>query len=169
MTLTDVTISSNVVGNSPGNGGGIHVTDLAGDEASTVTITGGSIDQNSAASEGGGIWNDEGGILTVNGTGLSGNTASGASSTNGGGGIFNNGGTVTIQSDGETAVTIGSNVADGAAGSGGGILNSGGTLTITDATITANSAVRAGGGIEVNTDGGASRFNRQHYRGDPLR
>ena len=48
-----------------------------------------------------------------------------------------------------STTTINNNLADGTAGSGGGILNNtGGLVSITDATISGNTASRAGGGIE---------------------
>ncbi len=149
VTLTNVDLTNNAVGNSPGNGGGVHISDAAGDELSEFSIEGGTVIGNSAASEGGGLWNDVGGIMTITGVMIAGNTASGASANQGGGGVFNNGGDVTIES-GMANTVISSNVANGAAGSGGGILNDGGILLIDEGTmITMNSAVRAGGGIEA--------------------
>ncbi len=150
-TLTNVTIAGNLVGNSPGNGGGVHVSDASGGNTSSFTLTGGSVTGNIAAAEGGGLWNDVGGTMTINGATITGNIARGNSADQGGGGVFNNGGTVVIQNNMTTATTISGNFATGTAGSGGGILNDGGTLTITGATITGNSAVRAGGGIEATT------------------
>ena len=69
VTLTNVTLDNNVAQGTSGNGGGLHVT---GD--GDVNITGGSVSGNSAASEGGGIWNDTG-TLTIDGTTIDGNTA----------------------------------------------------------------------------------------------
>lgn len=142
-TLDGVTLNANMTGPSPGNGGGLHITG-AGD----ATINGGEISGNTAAAEGGGLWNGFGTML-VTGTTISGNTASGADADNGGGGIFNNEGTLEI-----SGATISANMADGASGSGGGILNKGsemrtGTVTVTDSAITGNSSNRAGGGIET--------------------
>ncbi|MEZ4956231.1 MAG: hypothetical protein R2825_21915 [Saprospiraceae bacterium] len=49
------------------------------------------------------------------------------------------------------------NVADGMAGSGGGILNdAGATLNISNSTISGNTSVRAGGGIEDNSGAGTT-------------
>ena len=81
---------------------------------------------------------------TVDGTTISGNTASGADADNGGGGIYNVGGTLLI-----TDATISDNLADGAAGSGGGLLTIGGSVTVTDTTFDGNAANRAGGAIEI--------------------
>nr|WP_047817032.1 choice-of-anchor Q domain-containing protein [Rhodopirellula islandica] len=141
-SLTDVNLDGNNAGVSPavaapGNGGGLHVTD-----AGTVTISGGTVNNNVAASEGGGLWNGTG-VMTVTGTTISGNTASGDDADNGGGGLFNVGGTLNVND-----AMITDNVADGAAGSGGGILNQG-TLTVAGGQISGNTANRAGGGIEA--------------------
>ncbi|MBK1833619.1 beta strand repeat-containing protein [Roseibacillus ishigakijimensis] len=146
LTLTNVTLDGNNAGaapatGNPGSGGGLHVTG-PGD----LTITGGSITNNVAAAEGGGLWNGTG-LMTLVGPSITSNTASGAGADQGGGGVFNAGGTIDIQ----TGTLIDANVADGSAGSGGGLLNDvGGKVTITGATITNNVANRAGGGIEDN-------------------
>lgn len=143
--LIDNDVNSVVTGGpaAPGNGGGLHVSGIAG-----VTIDGGMVSGNVAAAEGGGIWNQAGSTLIVrNGTLIQLNTALGAAADQGGGGIFNNGGVLDV-----TGAIILSNFADGAAGSGGGILNvDGGVVTITDTQITSNVASRAGGGIEDNS------------------
>lgn len=142
VTLTNVIINDNVTNNSPGNGGGVHITGMG-----NITITGGMVNGNTAGAEGGGLWNGTG-TMMIDGTVISGNTASGDGADQGGGGIYNlNGGTLTIMN-----ATISDNVADGAAGSGGGILNDvGSMLTITDTEISGNMAMRAGGGIEDNS------------------
>ncbi|WP_116790506.1 T9SS type A sorting domain-containing protein [Flavobacterium psychrotrophum] len=142
VTLTNITLTDNVTNNSPGNGGGLHVTG-----AGTVSISGGTVSGNEAGAEGGGLWNGTG-TMNIDGTLITNNTASGALADQGGGGIYNlNGGTVTIIN-----ATISNNVADGAAGSGGGILNDvGSQLSVTDTEISGNTAARAGGGIEDNS------------------
>ncbi|EMI28449.1 choice-of-anchor Q domain-containing protein [Rhodopirellula europaea] len=143
--LTDTDLIDNVAGPdgsaAPGNGGGLHVTG-GGD----TTITGGDVRSNFAALEGGGLWNGSG-TMTVDGTTIRGNVASGDAADDGGGGIFNNGGTLIV-----TGAMITSNAADGISGSGGGVLNLGGTATISDTAITGNVANRAGGGIESTSD-----------------
>ena len=102
------------------------------------------------AINGGGIYNT--GTATVTGfTLISDNTATGNSSTEGGGGIYNDGGTLTVND----FSSIENNAATGTSGSGGGIFNNtSGTMTVTDASITANTANRAGGGIEDNSGTG---------------
>ena len=145
--LTNVDFTSNNAGSAPaiatpGNGGAMHITGNA-----IVTITGGTVNNNIAAAEGGGLWNGTG-TMTINGTTINGNTASGAASDNGGGGIYNlNGGTLNIQN-----AMITNNMATGTAGSGGGILNDvGSQLSVSNSTISGNTAKRAGGGIEDNS------------------
>ncbi len=151
-TLTGVNLDGNNTGVSPavaapGNGGGLHITG-----AGTATITGGTVSNNTAASEGGGLWNGSG-TMTVSGTTVSGNTASGVDDDNGGAGLFNNGGTLLIYD----AVITG-NTANGPRGGGGAIMNvAKGTLTIDGSTITDNTASGAmtgdGGGAVLSTDG----------------
>lgn len=143
-TLSGGSLSENVTGAAPGNGGGLHLTG-----AGTVDVTGVVVAGNSAANEGGGLWNSAAGTMTVTSSNISNNTASGAPADAGGGGLYNDGGELIVESS-----VIEGNVANGAAGSGGGILNAvGGTLTVTDTDILDNDAVRAGGGIEASGDG----------------
>ena len=149
---------------NPGNGGGIHVG-----SGGNILIVRGSVSNNTAASEGGGLWNDTG-TMRVNETLVNNNTAEGDSSTEGGGGIYNNGGTLRISPN----TNISSNDATGIAGSGGGIFNAlGGTLIVNDAIIVNNTAVRAGGGIEDASGGETlafvinTRINRNTVVSDP--
>ncbi len=123
---------------NPGNGGGLHVTGMG-----EVNIVRGSVTNNFAASEGGGLWNDTG-SMTVEATTVSGNIAAGDAADNGGGGIFNNGGTLDV-----VGAAVTNNLATGASGSGGGIFSTAGDVTITTTTIDSNGANRAGGGIEI--------------------
>ncbi|MFC7358627.1 choice-of-anchor Q domain-containing protein, partial [Jejudonia soesokkakensis] len=138
LTLTSVILSNNEVGNSPGNGGGLHITG-PGDS----TITGGEVTGNVANSEGGGLWNGTG-VMSVSGTLIDNNTASGGSASNGGGGIFNNGGTLEISD-----LSITNNLADGTSGSGGGVFSTAGAVTMDNVIIDSNAANRAGGAIEM--------------------
>ncbi|MFC5195364.1 beta strand repeat-containing protein [Bizionia hallyeonensis] len=139
VDLSNVTLDFNTTGSAPGNGGGLHITGMA-----DTNISGGTVTENTATREGGGLWNGSG-IMTVNGTLITGNIANGPAADDGGGGIFNNGGTLLVHN----STTISSNIADGAAGSGGGILTIGGNVTINESAITSNQANRAGGGIEL--------------------
>ena len=134
VTLTGVKLESNV---ASGNGGGLHVTG-AGD----TSITNGTVNTNSAAVEGGGLWNNTG-TLTIDGTTLDGNTASGSAATDGGGAVFNNGGTLAI-----TGATLSNNFADQGSGGGGAIFNlAGGTLTLDTSNVTTNHADANGAGL----------------------
>ncbi|WP_146461858.1 beta strand repeat-containing protein [Rubripirellula tenax] len=188
LLLSDVTLGGlsasqgNVAGPvgtaSPGNGGGFHVTGNGGATETLVTLTGGSVLNNVAATEGGGLWNQSNVTMTVTGkTLVAGNRAQGALNTQGGGGIFNNGGLLVLSD-----IRVLNNAATGTAGGGGGLATRGGTISIdqsliagnfsagvsgsgggilalgtaqvnvVDTEISGNVASRAGGGIEVATD-----------------
>ncbi len=139
LILDEVDLLNNTLGDAPGNGGGLHITGPGDSE-----ITGGTVSGNTAASEGGGLWNGSG-VMTVEGTLITENIASGAGADNGGGGLFNNGGTLMIMEG--TIVSM--NLADGASGSGGGLLSTDGMVTINGVEFTGNAANRAGGAIEI--------------------
>ena len=124
---------------APGNGGGLHVTGTETQVFLSQTLVG----FNSAGSEGGGLWNQEGSLLRVDDSTITGNIARGAEADEGGGGIYNNGGNVTILGS-----SISENEAQGDAGSGGGVFSTDGRLLFFDTTIAFNVA-RAGGGIEM--------------------
>ncbi len=149
-TISQSTLEANSTGGAPGNGGAVHVS-----AAADTTVVGSEVTDNTATLEGGGLWNSATGTMTVRGTELTGNTASGAAADNGGGGLYNDGGTMeVVRSD------ISENVADGAAGSGGGLLNNNGDLTVRGSTFDANTAPRAGGGIETaGNDATVTIFN----------
>ena len=155
VQLDDVTISGNTAGPTgsanPGSGGGVHITG-----GSSVDIQGSTvIDGNGAAAEGGGLWNSSNGGLRLQGPVIvQNNVATGNGSDQGGGGIFTDGGTVIITG---TAL-IQDNDATGTSGSGGGIFSTGGgtdangnpaVFNVLGATIRNNTAVRAGGGVEI--------------------
>ena len=140
MTSADVDFSENATGDNPGNGGALHITG-PGD----VSVSGGTVTGNTAAAEGGGLWNSAVGTLTISNTMISANAASGDMAANGGGGLYNDGGTLTV-----TNSTLSNNDADGESGSGGAILNNGGALAVSGSMISGNTANRAGGGIEDN-------------------
>ena len=138
ISLYNVTLRDNSTGPAPGNGGGLHITGPGNAEIQQSLVL-----FNTAASEGGGLWNGTG-RMYVDKTAVKGNVASGDDATNGGGGIFNNAGELVV-----VAGSIGDNVADGLSGSGGGIFNAdGGSLEVYGTAINENVANRAGGGIE---------------------
>ncbi len=150
--LDAVLLRGNATGPAPGNGGGLHITG-AGD----ATIGGTDVLANTAAAEGGGLWNGAG-TMTVTDTRVSGNIASGAEADQGGGGLFNAGGTLNV-----VGGSVSDNAATGAAGSGGGLMNDQGTLSVEGTSISDNVASRAGGGIEANV-GSTSLVNVQLVR-----
>ena len=144
LTITNTTNAFNDVNGTagspnPGNGGALHVSGVA-----TITITGGTVGANLAASEGGGVWNQVGSTMTLDGVSISSNIAYGNAADNGGAGVFNNGGDMNILN-----ATIEGNMAVGTSGSGGGILSTAGTITVNTSDILSNAANRAGGGIEI--------------------
>ncbi|MEX0678272.1 MAG: hypothetical protein WD063_14420 [Pirellulales bacterium] len=126
---------------APGNGGGLHVSGAH----STVRVQSSRVTGNTAASEGGGLWNDEGSTMNVVASTISRNQALGTALDNGGGGIFNNGGVLDI-----VFSTINWN---SSAGSGGGLfLGDGGHVHISASQIFQNEADENGGGIYNNAD-----------------
>lgn len=126
---------------APGNGGGLHVTGTAG---TFVRVTQSDVKRNSAASEGGGLWNQAGSQMVVGNSQVVGNTADGDAADNGGGGIFNNGGSLVV-----ARTNVSQNVASGVSGSGGGIFSTDGNVEVRVSRISGNTANRAGGGVEV--------------------
>ena len=152
--FTDYT--NNVAGPSgsaaPGNGGAFHVTG-----AWDIRIWRGDVTGNTAAAEGGGLWNQAGSTMEVDQVNLFDNTASGDDADNGGGGVFNNGGDLFL-----TKSILNGNTADGASGSGGGLLSVDGNVVVGRSFFIQNVANRAGGAIEViagDYDIDATRFN----------
>lgn len=125
---------------NPGNGGALHISGAA-----NVEFNGGTVNANIAAREGGGLWNQNGSVMTVNNLTISGNTATGVAADDGGGGIFNNGGTLNVNTS-----TISGNSAAGLLAQGGGIHINTGTANIVRSTISGNTALTNGGGIYNN-------------------
>lgn len=75
-TITRSVLSDNETGGEPGNGGAFHLTG-----AGTVDITGSSVIGNTAAAEGGGLWNSAAGTMTVTDTEIRDNVAEGGEAT----------------------------------------------------------------------------------------
>ncbi|WP_052090840.1 CSLREA domain-containing protein [Modestobacter caceresii] len=69
-TLERSLLTGNSTGDSPGNGGGLHLTG-----AGTVDIDRSRVTSNTAAAEGGGLWNSATGTMTVTRTAVRGNSA----------------------------------------------------------------------------------------------
>ena len=143
LDVGDVIFRDNSTGTMPGNGGAVHVTGSGRTGFIRCTFEG-----NTAAAEGGALWNGTGSMLIEASTILN-NTASGNDSDQGGGGIFNAGGNLTVNGISPTPSLIVRNIANGTSGSGGGILSDGGTLNLAGVAVSENTANRAGGGIEV--------------------
>ena len=155
LTTTGIDLNNNNAGVSPavaapGNGGGLHVSGTA-----TIEINGGNVNDNIAASEGGGVWNQAGSTMTLSALNMNFNVASGNDADHGGGAIYNNGGTLMV-----SGAIIGQNIADGVSGSGGAALSTGGEFSISGSSIFGNVANRAGGGIEL-TGGTLTLINIQ--------
>lgn len=129
----------NETGPTPGNGGALHVTG-SGKVRTRTTL----VQQNSAASEGGGFWNSSTGLMRTTLTSFDDNEALGTDADNGGGGLFNDGGLLEI-----SLATITRNRATQGSGSGGGVFNNGGTLDLELAELELNQAARAGGALEL--------------------
>ena len=148
LTLNAVDFTDNAVAAAPGNGGAVHVT---GGGGSTVSVTGGTFEGNTAANQGGALWNAGDAVMGVSGATFRNNVASGADGPGGpngagGGGAIYNLGALTVADS-----LLEANRADGALGSGGAILSATGTLGVVNSTINGNSAERAGGGVELGT------------------
>ena len=151
MTLGFCTIT----GNTAASGGGIY-----NDGTAALTLNQCSITDNTAAGKGGGI--DNQGTLTLTGSTISGDTATGNSAR--GGGLYNEGTLTLVDS------TIANNLVTGFASSGGAIYDQGrivggvatyATLTLADCTVAGNTANAVGGvgGIVNSVAAGATLDN----------
>jgi len=136
LSLYNTTVSGNSVA---GSGGGIF------NQSGTVNLTDSTVVSNGAG-YGGGI--DNGGILTLTNSTVSGNDAVTHAFYGSGGGIWNSGDMTLTNS------TVSGNQAGYyyspylATGRGGGVLNSGaGTARMINGTVTGNRAYESGGGI----------------------
>jgi hypothetical protein len=158
--VRDSVLVGNSTGAAPGNGGALHLTG-----AGRVNVFDTGIVKNTAASEGGGLWNSADGTMNVRRSALSDNVARGDAADNGGGGLFNDGGSMLLRNS-----VVADNAATGDAGSGGGVFNNGGELTAIGATLSSNRARRAGGGVEAlagTTDLTRSTLLRNHTGAAP--
>ncbi len=135
LTVIGSTISdSTATGGAGGRhyGGGIY-------NDGTLTVETSTIADNTATGDaGGGIFNDVGGVVSVDSSTLTGNVAGYA-----GGGIYNYDGTLTVKDS-----TISDNTAT--LDIGGGILNGGGTTTVESSTLSGDTAGYAGAEIGNN-------------------
>jgi len=139
-TNAHVSLSKMTIRNGFGNHGG----GISNGQGAVLTISESSVRQNTvtgglqSSALGGGIYSTTG-MLTINNSIISENSAPGA--TGAGGGIFNIGGKMTVNNS-----TINGNSAT----VGGGIYNDGATMMINNSAISGNSASAGGGGGIVN-------------------
>jgi uncharacterized repeat protein (TIGR02543 family) len=154
-TVTGGKLNGNIANNTGYGGGAVYVTsdstftasdtEMSGNVAynggavysagGSVTMTGGSLTENTANSHGGGIYTT--GKTTVTGTEISGNE-----SVSYGGGIYTSGSTFTAKN-----VTITDNTSAGTHG--GGVFVNSGTLSLENSTVTKNISAGNGAGIYV--------------------
>ena len=125
---------------SLGNGGAFHITGTA-----TAAFNGTEFTGNTAASEGGAVWNAAGSTTFLTDVEFVANAANGNDADNGGGAVFNNGGDVFVSGS-----LFGSNTADGTAGSGGAIFSVDGRVLVQgNSLFEVNTSARAGGAVEI--------------------
>ena len=132
-----------------GTGGGLHVE---GNQQANVFLENVVVKNNSAATEGGGLWNSGSGLLRIQDSTIDSNVALGGDRVltggrptfDAGGGIFNDNGNLTV---------IGSAISNNkaATGSGGGVFTIGGRALFFDTDITVNNA-EEGGGVANSID-----------------
>jgi hypothetical protein len=159
MTVTGCTLSGNSAipsrGGIAGDGGGIFASNTAY-TANNLTISGCTVSDNSSAFEGGGIYVGNGTVKVINGTTLSGNTATY------GGGIYVYYATVTVSDS-----TLSNNSASTPGGAGGIYIkpwNNGlqSTVTISGSVFSANKSgptKTLDNIFGVWTDGGGNTFS----------
>jgi hypothetical protein len=136
LTMSGTTISDNTA-SAGANAGGIEI------DSGTNSLTGDTIEGNTATeANGGGVYVD-GGTNTFTGVTIEDNTATWTSEEGGGsgGGVFTSGGTNTF---------TGGTVSGNQAYLGAGVFIADGTTTITQLTVAGNTASEAGGGVVVN-------------------
>ena len=136
----DVDYMDNMTGSAPGNGGAFHVTGMDAE----VYFTGGTVSGNSAANQGGGIWNQSGTVMVITAVSILDNMVTGNGMGVGGGGVYNNGGVLDIRLS-----TLAGNMATGGSmTAGGGVLNApGGDIDILVSTLSGNATGGSGGGF----------------------
>ena len=118
MTLSGGTIS----GNEAGTGGGIEVGGEGLGIGGTLTMTSGTVSDNTSSWEGGGICVESKGLATISGGAITGNTSQNGEF--GGGGIYVNGGRNGVK-DGELIIPNGVVTGNSADSYGGGIAGCG--------------------------------------------
>jgi len=115
---------------NPGSGGAFHVSG----NNTLINFNMATVSGNSAANQGGGLWNQDGSTMNVTMSTVDNNSATD------GGGIYNNTGSMTTVSTSTISTNMASN-------SGGGLRNNGASFIIDATTIADNMAGGNGGGI----------------------
>ena len=139
------------------NGTGQDSDSLVYVNGGTFTMSGGILTNNTASSNGGGVYVDNSGTFTMSGGEISNNMAK----DNSGGGVYVNDGTFTMS---------GGTISDNEARDGGGVYGTGGsTFTMERGTISDNEAYH-GGGVYLNggmftMSGGTISDNKAEYNG----
>ena len=160
VTLTDCVVTGNSTTAPAGtaaNGAGIDIRHSYG---GTVTITGGSVSNNTSSGAGGGIDIAGNQNVSMSGVTLSGNTSLSSNGSGYGGGLLIAclgvaGFTPTI-SVSNCSIT-GNHAENGAAGQGGGVtFNSAYSATLSNCTISGNSADTGAGVMDAGTAAGTS-------------
>lgn len=101
IVITESDIAQNTASANPGNGGGIH------NDAGTLTVRQSTIRANSAANQGGGLWNRNNGAVTVENSTISGNiSTNGAGIWAGLGTISLSGATIAANTNGTAFVFV---------------------------------------------------------------
>ncbi len=137
FNMLDGSISSNsalgTVGKEKGNGGGVYVefNSRAGETKASFTMSGGSLNNNTAKRDGGGVYNAGGALSMTNGS-VSYNRAEN------GGGVYNAGGTLSM-TDGRVSYNKAEN--------GGGVYIKSGKFSVSGTGIGSNEATTNGGGV----------------------
>ena len=91
LSLYEVVLNNNTTGSAPGNGGGLHITGASDARLTRCTVSG-----NTAAKQGGGLWNGSGRMNVSNTSVRAATLPEGADATDGGGGIYNRGGVLVL-------------------------------------------------------------------------
>lgn len=149
LEITDCKEEVGKITHNPNESGrGIYVNE------SKLTLWNGSITGNKDVKNGGGVNVESGGVFTMNGGSITGNTSTAAESNNGKGG-----GGVYVAKDCVFTMNSGSITGNTSAAEGGGVyVANGGTFTMNGGTITGNNTTtsdkeRWAGGVYVGTSG----------------
>ena len=149
LTIRDSSVSS--TGTITGGNSNTNGGGIFIENNGSLTLENGSITGNKALGDGGGVYFSSNGTFTMSGGIIQSNVASNGSNNGNGGGVCLNGGTFTMSG----TATIKNNSVNGNGSKGGGIYLEEGTLTMTgDAAITGNQAScedACGGGIYLNS------------------